>query len=477
MNFGELVMTTGLETDLKRIVGSQNVSTEKGNLDRYSGDALGVYRAFRVADRLFTNPAVIVWPLETSQVSQVLKYAQLNRVPVVPYGSGTGVMGAASPVDSCILLNMQRMNSVNRISKEDMTAELQPGVVLENAANAMNECGLVLGHDPWSRPIASVGGAISTNGMGYMAAKYGSMGEQVLGLEAVLPDGEIIRTKNVPKPSYGPNLNSLFIGAEGTLGVVTSATLRAFAMPEKHVLRCFDFPNFESGFNAIAQMYAEGVRPTMIDYGDEAWEEDRSGELEATVYLAFTGFAEDVDAHVNRTAEICRRFDGRQGDQEEVERFWKTRHASGERYKRNVIDSSNPGKARRERSSYRMDYLHVALPVSRVLEYRRKCQKLFSDNQVRVREWSIWGRPEFFSFLIVDNNEDEEHDTSTHLGEVVDSVLILAQRMGGTMEYCHGVGLKLAHLMESEMGSGYSVVKRLKNTLDPANILNPGKLI
>ncbi len=192
-------MNSSLVSDLGRIVGSGAVSTDAGQLDRFGGDALGAYRAFSAAPRLDAAPGVLVWPSKTDEVSRVLRFAQRHSVPVVPYGGGTGVMGAAAPVQDCIVLNMQRMSSILDISDVDLTARLQPGVLLESAAQSLGDAGLVLGHDPWSRPIATVGGAISTDGVGYTAAKHGSMGEQVLGLEAVLPDGEVVRTKGVPK--------------------------------------------------------------------------------------------------------------------------------------------------------------------------------------------------------------------------------------------------------------------------------------
>ena len=467
-------MKDSLSAELRRILGSENVSTDSDQLDRYSGDALGVYRAFRAAPRLDAQPAVIAWPTSTEQVSRVLKFANQHIIPVVPYGGGTGVMGAATSSEGCIVLNLQRMNAILNVSKEDMSVRLQAGVVLQDAASAMEEAGLVLGHDPWSRPIATVGGAISTNGVGYTAARHGSMGEQVLGLEAVLADGEVIRTRGVPKPSYGPSLNHLFIGSEGTFGVITEATLRAFPYPEKRVLRSIVFPDFESGFKAVAQLYAEGVRPVLVDYGEEMWSEQPSDNEDATLFLMFEGFTEDVDAHEEKARRVCDEFGGRPGDQEDVQQFWDTRHASGERYLREVIQGQNPGKTRRQSSAYRMEYLHVALPVSRVLEYRRQCQQIFASRSVIVREWSIWARPELFSFLIVEE-EDAGNDTSASLAEVVDKVLTLAQDMGGTMEYCHGVGIKLAHLMHREAGAGMAVMKRMKQALDPNNILNPGK--
>ena len=467
-------MNTGLLRDLTGLLGSGNVSTDQKHLDDYAGDALGDYRAFGAVHRLDARPEAVAWPTTTNDVSRVLRLANRLDVPVVPYGGGTGVMGAAVSNDGCIVLNLQRMNRVCRVSRRDMTIRAQAGVVLESAAAALRSEGLLLGHDPWSRPIATVGGALSTNGVGYTAAKYGPMGDQAMGLEAVLPDGEIVRTQEVPKRSYGPSLAHLLIGTEGTLGVITEATLRAFPLPERRILRAIEFPSFEAGFEAVVAMYAEGVQPAMLDYGEELWRDGESVESDATVYLAFEGFAEEAEAHDGRAARICESMGGRPAIEGEAEHFWRTRHAPGERYLRQVLQSGDVAGARRARSEYRMEYLHVALPVSKVLEYRRRCQELLRERRAIVREWSLWARPEMLSFLFLEE-DDGGGQTSSDMAEVVDRTLTLAQDMGGTMEYCHGVGVKLAHLMERELGAGMSAAQKIKRALDPRNILNPGK--
>ena len=470
-------MGNGLLADLERIVGSEGVTDQPDRMSRYVGDALGSFRAHRFASRLNATPKAVVRPASTQQVSRILRYAQKYQVPVVPYGGGSGVFGAASPIEDGIVLSLDRMNAVLNVSSVDFTACFQSGVVLEDAAQSLNGASMLLGHDPWSRPIATIGGAISTDGVGYTAARYGSMGEQVLGVEAVLADGEIIRTRASQKPTNGLSLNHLLIGAEGTFGIITEATLRVFPQPEERFVAGVDFPIFEAGFEAICRLYAEGVRPTMIDFGTESNTNAQAESNDtATLYIAFEGFKEDVQAQWARALDICRRYDGRQGSREESAQFWNTRHAPGERYKRNVLESSDPAKARRGASSLRIDYLHVALPISRVLEYRRSCIRLFADNGIYVREWSVWARPEFFSFLIV-QERDEDSTASLDMGRIVDEVLTLAQQLGGSMEYCHGVGLKLAHLMEAEHGSGMDVMRRIKRTVDPGNILNPGKLL
>ena len=305
-------MGNGLLADLERIVGSEGVTNQPDRMSRYVGDALGSFRAHRFASRLNATPKAVVWPSSTQQVSRILRYAQKNQVPVVPYGGGSGVFSAASPIEDGIVLSLDRMNAALNVSSVDFTACFQSGVVLEDAAQSLSSADMLLGHDPWSRPIATVGGAISTDGVGYTAAHHGSMGEQVLGIEAVLADGEIIRTRASQKPTNGLSLNHLLIGAEGTFGIVTEATLRVFPQPEERLVAGVDFSTFEAGFEAICRLYAEGVHPTMIDFGTESNTNAQAESNDtATLYIAFEGFKEDVQAQWARALDICRRYDGR----------------------------------------------------------------------------------------------------------------------------------------------------------------------
>ena len=465
-------MSDALAKDMASLLGRGAVSSDEADLLRYGGDALGVFRAFRSARRLDERAGAVVWPESVEDIAKALRYATRNSVPVVPYGGGTGVMGAATAVDSCIVLNMERMNRVVEVDAESRRGAFQAGIILEDAHHALMSSGLRLGHDPWSRPIATIGGAISTNGVGYTASGHGAMGDQILGMRVVLGDGETVETRAVPEAFFRSSLNHVFIGTEGAFGVIGEATVQAFPIPDYREMLCFDFPEFDSGFEAISEMYARGMRPTVMDYGDELASDGLGRREVATLYLAFEGAESRVKADVAEATDICLGHGGGRGNQAEVERYWKTRHASAQRYRESVIESDRPDLARRNRSAYRMDYLHVSLPAGRVLEYRRECERLLDREGIEVREWSVWGRPEFFSFLIM---ERDTEDDGGKLGRTVDRVLTLAQEMGGSMEYCHGVGLKLAHLAETELGSGMIAARRIKRALDPAGILNPGK--
>ena len=227
---------------LQDIVGAEHVLADPDSIDRYSADALTPYRAY-YADAAFDRLAdVIVRPADTEEVSRVVTFAQKRAIPVIPYGGGTGVMGGILPVDGGIILDVGRLNRLLNVDPSSMIAEAQAGMVLQDLYDGLKPYGLMPGHDPYSVPIATVAGTISTNGVGYRAAAFGPMGDQVVALEVVLPDGRVIETRPVPKQSTGPDLNHLFIGSEGVFGVITRATIKVFRQPEANATQPWSSP-------------------------------------------------------------------------------------------------------------------------------------------------------------------------------------------------------------------------------------------
>ncbi len=383
-------------------------------------------------------------------------------------------MGAAVPSQDSIVVDLQRMNRIRSISVEDRVAWAEAGVILKDLDMALNEQGLMLGHDPYSTPIATVGGAISTDSVGYRAARYGSMGAQVLGLEVVMPTGEVLVTKQVPKDASGPQLNSLFIGTEGTMGIITAAAIRVFRLPEERRFATISFNSFDDGFGAVREMFDIGLRPALTDLTEEPAK--RGSGMQVLLYLGYEGYTEEVLAQERRTLLICKDFGGVDIGPGETEEYWRDRHSMAERYKREampLLPSERWSQSRADTG--RWDYLHVALPISQVLEFRRRAEAISQENGVSIREYAIWTEPELFS-MIMTGAALENGGDSDSFAKTVDRVLRLAQDMGGTMEYCHGVGLKMAYLVEREWGSGLEVARRLKRALDPYGIMNPGKL-
>ena len=455
-----------LVQSLAQVLGAEGVLTDPQELDRYSADALSPARLYAGPHLLDRMADVVVVPRSAEQVAEVVKLAARHRVPVVPYGGGTGVMGAAAPIQGGIVVDVKGLDRVLDVNPRDLTATVEAGVVLEDLCRVLKDHGLVLGHDPWSVPIATVAGAISTNGVGYLGASHGPMGRQVMGLEVVLPTGELLTTRAVPKPSAGPDLNQLFIGSEGVFGIITKAILRVFREPEKRAFATVSFPDFDRGFEAVAELFALGLPPSLVDLT----EEEGSGVL---LFMMYEGYAEGVDAAEARALGVCRAFGGSDVGPSETMDYWRTRHRAGEVYKRDVL--GQPRRVRWDRHGRSFDYLHVALPLSKVLPFRRECDRILAAGDARAVEYSIWTRPELFSLLLVPNGDAPGPDPQA-LGETVDRILTLAQDMGGGMEYCHGVGVKLAHLLSREMGSGLDVARAIKTALDPNDIMNPGKL-
>jgi alkyldihydroxyacetonephosphate synthase len=466
-----VIAISALES-LKHIVGPENLILDEAVLEAYSLDALGRWESGQPS---LSPPRVYaaVRPSSTDEVAQVVSLAYDERIPLVPYGGGTGVMGAVTPLQGGIAVDLKKMNRVVEVDPQDMAATVEAGIILGDLDTALNHNGLMLGHDPYSVPIATVGGAISTNGVGYRAARYGSMGDQVLGLEVVLPTGEVLQTRAVPKTSAGPSLHTLFVGAEGVFGIITQATLRVFRLPESRIFKTIAFSDFEDGFRALLEMFALGLKPALVDLSEEFGSStaDTNG---VRMYLVFEGYAEEVEAQVTRTLKVCDSSKGEDIGPTPAQRYWDTRHDSAYRYKERFIDK--PVRDWPQRDWPRTTaYPHVAIPASRVLEYRRRCQEIASRSHLQVLEYSLWTQPDLFSVILVDVAL-EGGGSSGQLAQATDEVLTLAQDMGGSMEYVHGVGTKLAHLVPRELGAGMEVLRGIKAALDPHNIMNPGRL-
>jgi FAD/FMN-containing dehydrogenase len=447
--------------ELGRIVGMTNVRAEARALAEHMWDALSEARLHPQKRPEVVPPLCVVLPSSTLEVQKIVCLANEEKVSIVPFGGGSGLMGGALSIRPGIVIDLKRMDQILEVDRESRSVRVQAGAILESVEKRLNEAGLILGHDPWTVPVATVGGAISTNSVGYRGAKYGSMGDQVLGLEAVLPNGEIISTRRVEKSSTGMDLKRLFIGGEGCFGIVTEATLRVFPIPEERCVFGFGFASFDRGYGAIQKIFARGLKPAVIDFGDQ-------GEMNphAVLYLAFEGVREIVQAEKRLAVAICESEEGLRLPQEQAQRFWEDRHVIAHNFVRNRA-------ARRDRrGGLARDWIHVALPASQVLPFKQAASEVISRRGVSLQECGLWNQPELFSMRIALQDEEQPE----RLEDAIEELLRLVQEMGGSMEYCHGVGVKLGPLMQTEHGYGLDVMRKIKNSLDPNGIMNPGKM-
>ena len=451
---------------LAKVIDPTRIATDSTTLDDLSWDALSEGRMHPNHHPEVRTPLCAVKPQSMDEVRRIVQFANAEKIALVPFGGGSGLMGGAIPIRPSMAIDLRGLKQIVEIDIGARSARVQAGVVLEALEARLNELGYILGHDPWTVPVATIGGAISTNSVGYRAGAYGSMGEQVLGLEAVLPNGELLRTRPVSKHSAGIDLNALLIGGEGCFGVITEATIRIFPKPQGRVFCGFLFSSFEQGFAAIQQMFHERVEPALLDFGDDQEKHDPG----ALLYLVFEGNEKIVTAEASLAAAICAAGGGTPLDRAEPEQFWLERHEIARRFMQNR-------RQRRERGRdgiYR-DWIHVALPASKVLAFRNAAQKLIQSRGVRLQESGLWVQPELFSMRL-GADEDTTPNAQLVLEETVEELLRLVQQMGGSMEYTHGVGIKLSPLMAEEHGYGLEVMRQIKKVLDPNNIMNPGKL-
>ena len=453
-----------LRKELERTLSPERVIVHGKIPVKYRFDALRPYRPYPKLRKGGYIPTILVRPENDVEVSRLVRVARQYHTPVVTYGGGTGLMGAAIAAHGGIMVDTSRMNRIEEISGEDMMLRAEAGVVLEEAYAKLDREQLLFAHDPWTRPIATIGGAISTNSLGYIGAKYGSIGTQLLGIEAVLSNGQLLKTRPAQFSSTGLDLRRLFIGTEGLFGIVTRAVVRAFPKPEARKLVSYGFSDFEKAHRAISLMRRNDVRPSMVDYGEEPGSKE-----ESQLNLAFDGLEKEVSAQAEQAERAISECSGSKLDDAGAREFWEHRHDIALMYSRRI---SNAVPEEEPRTKY--DYIHVSLPASKILAFRTALLRLSREGGVNVLEVGLWQGPELLS-LVLSSRASNPKMATRKLWRTSNSIIRYAQDLGGAMEFCHGVGMKLAHLMEREHGVGLEVMRQLKRTLDPLGIMNPGK--
>ena len=466
LNGNESMLDESILSQLRTIVGQEHLVTDKTNLDIFSSDALSPNRAHNLLNELHILPSAVIFPTSNKQVSEIIKLANLNVIPVTPVGGGTGVMGGIAPLADSLMISLKKMNKLITLDLPSRSVTVEAGMILGELNSLLRTKHHILGHDPYSLPIASVGGAISTNGVGYTASKYGTMGEQVIGLETVLPSGEILPISHIPNSSVGPDVSNLFIGTEGTLGIITAACIKIYPEPKTTRFLTIGFHDFKTGYDLLSEIYNANLRPSLLELS-----ESQNG---ITMHLVFDGEPDVIDASVKWATT---KLDNKQQfllNPEITSSYWNNRHTSAKLYAHNALNKPRNVKWKRNTNNF-FEYLHFSLPPSQILKFKKASERIINQHKLIVTEFSIWGKPDFFSMMII---PAELHSTSTQqLHEASEKLILLSCDMGGSIEYCHGVGIKLKHIVQTELGASYDLIKTLKTTLDPNYIMNPNKYI
>ena len=423
------------------------------------------------------RPMAVVFPARTEDVSETLRWAQETRTPVVPRGAGSGVCGGAQAIWRGVVLDLSRMDRILEIDTESQTATVEAGVRGDRLEEALNAQGLTLGHYPQSLAISTVGGWIGARSAGQASAAFGAIEDLVLGLSAVLPTGQVVRTRAVPRSAAGPDLASLFIGGEGSLGVVTEATLSASRLPGELRWLAFRPPDFGAGVETARAISQSDVRPVVLRLYDDADAAISFPGLHTdggSALLVGLGKGTAIRASTQMVREMAE--EGRAGPLPEAygTYWWEHRFDAVELYRRVM------GEERMLGPGVLVDTLEVAAVWTRIPELYEAVRRALSDRAAQAVGCHLShtyrsGASLYFTFLL---HAEDDRKVERAYGECWREAARACHEAGGTITHHHGIGALKAPFMAEELGQGgLGLLRFLKTALDPAGILNPGKLL
>ena len=415
-------------------------------------------------------PAGIVWPASTEDVSAILAYTYRENIPVTPWGAGTSTEGNPLPVRGGLVMDMTRMDRILAIRPQDLQADVQPGVFRKTLNAQTGRSGLFFPPDPGAD--ATIGGMIANNASGVQTIRYGATKDYVMRLVVVLPDGRVIQTGGkAHKSSSGYDLTRLFVGSEGTLGVVTEATLKLTGIPVAHLAATVTFETLEAASETVALIMGSGLGPAALELLTPELialmnREKNLGLVEKpSLFCEFHGVSE---AALKETAalaeELCR--DGGAltfvtGVKEKERReLWRARHEAWE-----TIHRAFPG-----RETLIVD---AAVPISNYPEMVVFSQRQLDEKNAVGFVFGHAGDGNLHVVMVGDPGKDGEWNT---LEAINHNIVHRAVEVGGTCTGEHGIGIGKRKFMQLEHGEGYEVMKQIKGLMDPKGLMNPGKM-
>jgi alkyldihydroxyacetonephosphate synthase len=462
-----------LYNDLVGVLGYDDVSRDEVERQAYIGDVSFLGKTMPVHDLQVDKPDFVVWPRTREQVAEVLRIANAHKTPVTPYCGGAGVQGAAVPLYGGIVLDVKKLNKILNIDETNLTVTCQTGVIGQELEWALNARQCTCAHLPQSGYCSGVGGFLAGHSAGVLSTKYGKMANMVLGMEVVLPTGQIIRTRPVPQSAAGPNLNHLFIGSEGTLGVITEATLAIHPLPEERRFRSFQFKSLHAGMEACRKILRRGLVPATLRLSDEVESREYYKREGAFMTISFDGFKDLVDLEEREMMKIAAEAEGVDLGPEPGDRWWNHRFSS-------VYPKDEGGPLDMGRHTFAVGNVIDSAGSFTYLEAinaEMRKEVLRIPGSTFMAHFSHWYKTGGMMYPYVVNHDARNRD------EMVDRYFRLHRaavgaihRLGGTMTHHHGVGLTLRGFMRDEFGAGFEVLQSIKKTLDPNNIMNPGKL-
>jgi len=455
---------------LKEICGENDVFTDIEKLEPYSHDETP-------AEQFSHLPEVVVMPVKTEQISQIMKLANQNKIPVTPRGAGSGLSGGAIPVCGGIIVSLEKMNKMLEIDAENMMVTLEPGVITNEVNEKIEEMGLFFAGYPMSVETCFIGGNIAENAGGGRAVKYGVTDRYIMGIEMVLPDGEIIslggkRVKDVT----GYNLKQLFIGSEGTLGIITKVIIKLLPLPSAKVDLLVLFKDIKQAISLVPKIMTETrIIPTSIEFMDQLSVQSSCEYLNehlpyqdagAMLLVEVDGNSEkEVEREAEMIGELCLKHHALEvyvaDNYTTQERVWAVRRNIAEAFK--VV-------------SPQQSLEDIVVPISQIAEVVEEIQAIAKKYAIQIPCYGHAGDGNLHATLV----KNPKNSYQKWL-EIEHSVLMdlyhLVKAKGGTISGEHGIGSKRKDYLSMVCSeTEIKVMKKIKEAIDPNNIMNPGKI-
>ncbi|MBR9861704.1 FAD-binding protein [bacterium] len=453
---------------LEKLIGRDKVSTKSEDLTKNASD---------YTENLAYLPEIVVWPENTEDVQSIMKFCSDHHISLTARGAGTGLSAGSLPVAGGVSLDMSKMNRIIEIDEDNMQATVEPGVINEDFRQAVEARGLFYPPDPASKGSCFLGGNVAHSSGGPKALKYGTTKDYVINLEVVLATGEAIWTgSNTLKNSTGYNLTQLFVGSEGTLGIITKIVFRLIALPQKNALMLASFTDAVTACKAVSSILQQGLQPSALEFMERSAVDiavkyqdqisfETKDEIDAYLLIEVDGNEEElIFKECEGIHEVLEQFgvsDVLFADSaDQKEKLWKIRRSIGEMVKAHSIYKEEDTVVKR---FHLPELLSGVKEIGKTYGFTSICYGHAGDGNLHVN-------------IIKENMSDEEWN-GAKLEEGIREIFRLCKKLGGTISGEHGIGLVQKKYMNEVMSETHiQLLRNIKNTFDPLGILNPGKI-
>ena len=454
--------------DLKTLIGAEAVLVDEETIDLHSYDAWPVSAKWKNQGKRPFAPDVVVQARSAEQVSNILKWANENNVPVVPWGGGSSVTGQGLAAKGGIMLDTLSMDQVIALSDESLMVKVQAGKYGHKLEEELNARGYTLNHSPQSLDRSTVGGWVATRAMGQFSSRYGGIEDLVVTYTVVLPTGEIVETMNVPRAAVGPDLRHVFMGAEGTMGIITDVTLKIFPVTEYRMFEAVTFDSVEAGVTVMRKIMRLGLKPFLVRFYDVV--EARHAMQDKTfdkcaMFLGFEGVETVALAEYAAVMDLCAAEGGQKVGPTPVE-AWMARRFDFSTVENILAESGGLAET-----------IEIAHFWDGILETYYELKEALAPYAAEVLGHFSHVYPQGTSLYVILLGKDADDATAeANLLEIWDVAMSICVKNGAAISHHHGSGLARLPYVSDALGSSMPVLQKIKTALDPQDIMNPGKL-